>query len=86
MTESKDVVALGRINRQHVVTGCKLQRLNIFFRQQMVQERIQNQAKLVAMKLARLDVVQEQRCTSQLVVSPCITQLALSTIRNEPPS
>jgi hypothetical protein len=52
----------------------------------MVQYRIQSQAKLAAMKLARLDVVKEQRGTLQLVVSLGIRLLTLSTIRNKLPA
>ncbi len=57
--------------------------LNIGFRLRIVEHRIQSQAKLAAMQLARLDVVQEQRCMLQLVVSPGIHQLTLSTTQLE---
>jgi hypothetical protein len=52
----------------------------------MIQYRIQSQAKLAAIKLARLDVSKEQCCTLQLVVSLGICQLTLSTIRNKRPA
>jgi hypothetical protein len=47
---------------------------------------MQSQAKLAAMKLARLDVVKEQSGVLQRVVSQGIRQLALSTIRDERPA
>ncbi len=82
ITKSEEVFVLSRINGQHV-KECRRRRLNLSFQQQMVQYRIHSQAKLAAMQLARLDVVQEQRGTLQLVVSPGINQLTVSTIRNK---
>ncbi len=79
IAKSEDVVALSSINGQHVVLEC----LNISFRLQMVQYRIQSEAKLAAMKLARLDVIKEQCGALQLVVSLGKCQLTLSTIRNK---
>jgi hypothetical protein len=49
----------------------------------MVQYRIQSEAKLAAINIARLDVIKEQCFALQLVVSPGVCQLTLSTIRKK---
>ena len=84
ITESENVIALCSIHGQHIVS--EIGRGQVSLRPMMGQHRIQCHAELTSLRLARLDVFQEQHCALQLVVRLMIRQLALCTIRYQRPA
>ena len=61
ITESENVIALCSVDGQHIVS--EFGRVHVFLRPGMGQHRIQCNAELTSLRLAGLDIFQEQHCT-----------------------